>query len=62
MANGFNDLFANVGPHLERKIKTPLNETNIYVCMHIKPIASLFLHVTDEQEVLRYANNFKGNI
>ena len=27
---------------------------------HVKPNASMFLHATDEQEVLRVVNNFKG--
>ena len=59
-ANGFNDFFVNVGPHLARKIKTPLSGTNIHDYMHVKPNASMFLHAADEQEVLRVVNNFKG--
>ena len=32
----------------------------MYDYMHVKPNASMFLHATDEQEVLRVVNNFKG--
>ena len=58
IANGFNEFFINIGTNLAKNIKPLINKTSIYDYANME--ASMFLHSTDEQELLTVVKQYKG--